>query len=134
MDFFNNIKNGLQTAGNWLKNNIIDSAPYQDVVKPIVRGFVDSTVKPIVGKYTGPLSGLANQGIDAIGKASNAYGLRPHKKRSTKRMHHARKHAEHHGDQEYFKILAPSPIMPHPVNAPEKGGAFLASGYGYRRK
>jgi hypothetical protein len=110
-----------------LKNNVINTPIYQNSIKPLVRDVVNSTVKPLVDKYAGRLGGAANQGIDALGSASGAYGLRPYKTKSgavkkrkaapKKRIHHMA-HMTHHipvEEREYFDILAPSPIMPRPV-------------------
>ncbi len=133
MDFLNNIKNGLQNAGNWVKNNVIDTPFYQNTIRPVVHDIVNSTVKPFVGKYTGPLSGVADKAIDAVGSASGAYGFHHKRKGGAVKKRKAPKKRMHHmseEDKEYFEYLAPSPLMPRMVNAQPKGGSFMASGYG----
>ena len=113
------IWNGIKTAGNWVKNNVIDTPVYQQAIKPVVRSLVDSTVKPFVDSYTGPLGG---QAVDALGSATGAYGLR-HKR------HHKDHHAHHGGSLKKGSVearehMARLRAMRHHK---QHGGSFLAS-------
>ena len=73
----------LRDAGNWLKNNIINTPFYQTAIKPIVRGVVDTGVQgasalinskaPGVGSLA---SNALQSGANALGDATGAFGIR----------------------------------------------------------
>jgi hypothetical protein len=108
LDWIKDVGNKIADAGNWVKHNVIDSYFYQKNIRPIAHDIVASTVKPVVSSYTGPLSGVANQGIDAIGNSTGAFGLKHHKKRKGKKVAHETKS---HAVEEFVvkSALAPRP-------------------------
>lgn len=79
-DFINKLKN----AGKFLKEKIIDTNFYQQNVKPLVRGAVDEGLK-LAKPYLGQTANLAEQGVNALGSTTNAFGL-PKKKAAKKRV------------------------------------------------
>ena len=77
LDFFRNIGSKIADGANWIKNNIIDSQPYQAVVKPIATELVNKVANPLIDEFVPqPLRGVAHDAVGAVGKATNAYGGR----------------------------------------------------------
>ena len=100
MDFIN----GLKNAGKWVKEKIIDTPFYQQNIKPIARNLVNAGVAAVAPRL-GPAAPLATSAVDAIGSATNAYGLKKHHKPE----HHK---SEHHGTMSKFVVqsmVAPIP-------------------------
>jgi hypothetical protein len=69
-DFLNKLKN----IGSFIKNKIIDSDAYQSIAKPIVRQAVNAGVQALAPRL-GAAAPLFQQGVDAIGSRTGAYGI-----------------------------------------------------------
>lgn len=76
---FGDIWKGLKSGYNWVKKNIIDTPIYQQTVKPLVRGLVDSgaTALSAYAPQATPAIMLAK---DQIGKKTGAFGMKKAKK------------------------------------------------------
>lgn len=90
-DWFRKIRDGLSTAGSWVKKNIIDSDLYQRSVKPIVHDLVDqgiNTAAALAGARGGPRGQQLAQDVGraAANKFYEATGAGMHKKRVTHKM------------------------------------------------
>lgn len=81
MDFINKLKD----AGKWIKDKVIDSGFYQSNIKPIARNLVNAGLVAAT-PYLGAATPVASTAVDAIGKATNAFGL-PHKKGHRRSSH-----------------------------------------------
>jgi hypothetical protein len=76
--FFGDVWDGIKSAYNWTKKNIVETPIYQSVVKPIVKGAIDVASAPFIAADP---TGLLGKAKDAIGKETGAYGLKNKKKR-----------------------------------------------------
>jgi hypothetical protein len=64
----------LKNAGRWINDNIIQSKPYQDIVKPLVRKVIDTGIDNFVPE---PARDTIRKGANFVGEKTNAFGL-PH--------------------------------------------------------
>lgn len=72
---FGDIFQGLKSGYSWVKKNIIDTPIYQQTLKPIVRGIVNSGATTLKG-LAPQLSPAIDMGINELGKETGAFGLR----------------------------------------------------------
>lgn len=70
MDFFNKIKQGAE----WIKKKVIDTPFYQSSIRPIARKAVDAGLA-LANPYLGAAAPLAQQGVNALGEKTGAYGI-----------------------------------------------------------
>ena len=70
---FGHIWEGLKSGYNWVKENVVNTPIYQSVVKPIVKGAIDTASAPFIAADP---TGLLGKAKDAISKETGAFGLK----------------------------------------------------------
>ncbi len=72
---FGDIWKGLKSAYKWTKKNVIDTPIYQQALKPLVRGAVN-TAASAAKSFTPQLGTAIDMGVNEIGKQTGAFGMR----------------------------------------------------------
>ena len=81
---FGDIWKGVRSSYDWVKRNIINSDIYQQAIKPLVKGLVDTGATALKGMA--PQLGTAiDMGKDAIGKETGAFGLKKRRSKSSRK-------------------------------------------------
>jgi hypothetical protein len=71
---FGDIWKGLKSSYRWVKKNIVDTPIYQEALKPLVRGAVE-TGKTVLKGYAPKLAPAIDMATDKIGSETGAFGL-----------------------------------------------------------
>ena len=79
----------LKNAGNWVKSHVIDTPFYQQTIRPIANQIahagvdaLSAAVAPEAPMLAPIIGAVGNKGVDALGKATGAFGLRRPRKKS----------------------------------------------------
>jgi hypothetical protein len=115
----------LKGAWNTIKDvgsKIVNSDIYQTVAKPVVRGLVDTGLS--LAPVSGTAKNLLTAGVNELGKASNAFGLKHHKKRG--RKHQMLEHNPHKKDEELEKGMVYQEIFANPKATTPGQPGFIA--------
>lgn len=72
---FGDIWKGLKSGYKWTKKNVIDTPIYQQALKPIVRGAVNTGATALKG-FVPQLAPAIDMGVNEIGKQTGAFGMR----------------------------------------------------------
>lgn len=72
---FSDIWRGLKSAYKWAKKNVIDTDLYQQALKPLVRGAVE-TAKTAAKAYAPKLAPVVDAVSDKIGSETGAFGMK----------------------------------------------------------
>ena len=80
---FGDIWKGIKSGYKWVKNNIVDTPLYQEAIRPLVRGAVESG-KTMLKGYAPKLAPAIDMATDQIGKETGAFGVRGRMSKSKK--------------------------------------------------
>lgn len=72
---FGDIWKGLKSGYKWVKKNVIDTPLYQQTLKPLVRGAVNTGATMLKG-VAPQLAPAIDMGVNEIGKQTGAFGMR----------------------------------------------------------
>ena len=72
---FQDIWKGLKSGYKFVKKNVIDTPIYQQALKPIVRGAVN-TAASAAKSFVPQLAPAIDMGVNEIGKQTGAFGIR----------------------------------------------------------
>ena len=72
---FGDILKGLKSGYKWAKKNIIDTPLYQQALKPLVRGAVE-TAKSAAKAYAPKLAPAIDMATEKIGSETGAFGVK----------------------------------------------------------
>jgi len=85
---FGDIWKGLKSGYKWAKKNVIDTPLYQQTLRPVVRGAINTGANMLKG-VAPQLAPAIDMGIDQLGRHTGAFGLPPTRKT---RMNKAKKY------------------------------------------
>lgn len=71
---FGDIWKGLKSGYKWAKKNIIDTPIYQQAIKPLVRGAVNTGATALKG-FAPNLAPAIDMGVNELGKQTGAFGV-----------------------------------------------------------
>lgn len=110
-DFFKNFVSGAKQVGSFLKEKIIDQPFYQQNIRPLVRGAVDTAFKTVAPQL-GVAAPAAQKGIDLLGEKTGAFGLRKRRGKKKGGAMTPEEAAEH----AFIRQMAFTPIIYYPTN------------------